>query len=140
MGLFHSRLFQSVLVLAVTFAVFRFAISPPAPWSVITLYMGVVLLALLVYVSSDGDSWRAFVAPLRALLVDDSLLPIRVVVLIVLPLALGYYAYSQAAATAEAPPELRAVHPAPPASISFRGKPIDVQGLENPLRKDTANS
>jgi len=43
-----------------------------------------VLLALLVYVSSDGDSWRAFVAPLRALLVDDSLLPIRVVVMIVL--------------------------------------------------------
>ncbi|MBI2528718.1 MAG: c-type cytochrome [Candidatus Rokubacteria bacterium] len=138
MGLFRSRLFQSVLVLVVTFAVFRFAIRPPAPWSVITLYMGVVLLALLVYVSSDGDSWRAFVAPLRALLVDDSLMPIRVVAMIVLPLGLGYYAYSQAAATVEAPPELRAVHPAPPASISFRGKPLDIQGLDNPLRKDAA--
>ncbi|MGH7372512.1 MAG: c-type cytochrome, partial [Candidatus Methylomirabilales bacterium] len=34
---------------------------------------------------------------------------------------------------------LRAVHPAPPASISFRGKTIDIQGLENPLRKDAAN-
>ncbi len=139
MGLFRSRLFQSVVVLLVTFVVFRFAIRPPAPWSVITLYMGVVLLALLVYVSSDGDSWRAFVAPLRALLVDDSLMPIRVAVMIVLPLCLGYYAFTQASATAEAPPELRAVHPAPPASVSFRGKTLEIQGLDNPLRKDTAN-
>jgi len=139
MGLFRSKLFQVALVLVGTFFVFRFGIRPPAPWSVITLYMGVVLLALLVYVSSDGDSWRAFVAPLRTLLVDDSLIPIRVAAMIVLPLGLGYYAYSQAAAAVEAPPELRAVHPAPPASVSFRGKTIDVQGLENPLRKDAAN-
>ncbi len=139
MNPFRSKLFQSVLVLLATFFVFRFGIQPPAPWSVITLYMGVALLALLVYVSSDGDSWRAFVAPLRALLVDDSLMPIRVAAMIVLPLGLGYYAYSQAAATVEAPPELRAVHPAPPASVSFRGKNIEVQGLENPLRKDAAN-
>ena len=139
MGLFRSKLFQSVLILVGTFLLFRFGIRPPAPWSVITLYMGVVLLALLVYVSSDGDSWRAFVAPLRALLVDDALRPLRVGLMIVLPLGLGYYAYSQAAATVEAPPELRAVHPAPPASVSFRGKTLDVQGLENPLRKDAAN-
>ena len=138
MGLLRSRLFQSVLVLVGAFVVFRFGIRPPAPWSVITLYMGVVFLALLVYVSSDGDSWRAFLAPLRALLVDDSLRPIRVAVMIVLPLCLGYYAYTQAAATVEAPPELRAVHPAPPASISFRGKTIDIQGLDNRLRKDAA--
>jgi DMSO reductase family type II enzyme heme b subunit len=56
-----------------------------------------------------------------------------------LPSLFGYYAYTQAAAKAEAPAELRAVHPAPPVSISFRGKTIDIQGLENPLRKDTAN-
>jgi DMSO reductase family type II enzyme heme b subunit len=139
MGLFRSRLFQSALVLVGAFVVFRFGIRPPAPWSVITLYMGVVLLALLVYVSSDGDTWRAFLAPLRALLVEDSLGPIRVAVMVVLPLCLGYYAYTQAAATVEAPPELRAVHPAPPASISFRGKTMDVQGLDNPLRKGAAD-
>lgn len=139
MGPFRSRLFQSVLVLAVAFAIFRFGIRPPAPWSVITLYMGIVLLALLVYVSSDSDSWRAFLRPLRALLVDDSLIVVRAVLMIVLPLALGYYAYRQAAATVEAPPELRAVHPAPPASISFRGETLAIQGLDNPLREDTAN-
>ena len=67
MNPFRSKLFQVLVVLVGTFLLFRFGLQPPAPWSVITLYMGVVLLALLVYVSSDGDSWRAFMAPLRAL-------------------------------------------------------------------------
>ena len=31
------------------------------------------------------------------------------------------------------------MHPAPPASIQFRGKEITIQGFDNPLRKDQAN-
>ncbi len=139
MGLFRSKFFQAVLVLVAAFLFFRFGISPPAPRSVLSLYMTVVLIAVLVYVSSNSDSWRSFVAPIRAVVVDDSKLTIRIAVMIVLPLLFGYYAYTQAAATIEAPAELRAIHPAPPASITFRGKTIDIQGLENPLRKDTAN-
>jgi DMSO reductase family type II enzyme heme b subunit len=138
MGLLRSRFVQAVLVLVVAFAVFRFGIRPPAPWSVVSLYMGIVLLAVLVYVSSDSDAWRDFLRPLRRVLLDDSALPLLGALMVALPLCLGYYAFTQAAAVAEAPPELRAVHPAPPASISFRGKSMDIQGLENPLRADTA--
>ncbi len=135
----RSKFFQAVLVLVITFAVFRYGIRPPAPWSVVTLYMAIVLLALLVYVSSDSDSWRAFVHPIRSTIVDDSRRTLRFALMALFPLLVGYYAYTQAAAKAEAPPELRAVHPAPPGSISFRGKTIDIQGFENPLRKDAAN-
>lgn len=139
MRVLRSKFLQAVLVLVVMFLLFRFAIRPPVPWSVVTLYMAVVLLAVLVYVSSDSDSWRAFLAPIRSTLVDDSKRPIRFALMGLLPLVAGYYAYLQAAAGFEAPPELRAVHPAPPTSISFRGKSMDIQGLDNPLRKDTAN-
>lgn len=135
----RSKFFQALLILVVAFAIFRFGISPPAPWSVVTLYMAITLLAVLVYISSDSDSWRAFVAPIRSTLIDDSKRWLRLSLMIVTPILAGYYAYTQAAAKVEAPPELRAVHPAPPASISFRGKSIDIQGVENPLRKDTAN-
>src|SRR5947208_3056342 len=38
-----------------------------------------------------------------------------------------------------APAELRAVHPAPPSSIQFRSKEINISGVDNPLRKDAAN-
>ncbi|MGH7472309.1 MAG: c-type cytochrome, partial [Candidatus Methylomirabilales bacterium] len=139
MSLLRSKFLHAALVLLVTFLFFRFGIRPPAPWSVLKLYMAIVLAAVLVYVSSDSDSWRAFLAPIRSTLVDDSRRPIRLAVMVLLPSFFGYYAYTQAAAKVEAPAELRAVHPAPPASISFRRKTIDIQGLENPLRKDAAN-
>src|SRR3990172_7815551 len=140
MSFLRSKSFQAFLVLMGTFLLFRFGIRPPAPWSVLKLYMAIVLVAVLVYVSSDSDSWRAFLAPVRSTLADDSRRPIRFAVMVLLPSFFGYYAYTQAAGKVEAPAELRAVHPAPPASISFRGEPVDIQGLENPPRKDAATS
>jgi mono/diheme cytochrome c family protein len=123
----------------VSFAILRYGIRPPAPWSVLTLYLGIVLLAVLVFASSDSDSWRDFLRPLKATLTEPRLFPLRVGLMVVIPLLLGYYAYTQAAARPQAPPELRAVHPAPPASIQFRGKDIAISGFDNPLRKDQAN-
>src|SRR5881628_2488889 len=138
MNLLRSRFVQAVLILLVAFVVLRFGIRPPAPWSVLTLYMSIVLLAVLVFVSSDSDSWRDFVRPIRETLVNPDRRHMRLGLLIALPLLLGYYAYTQAAAKPQAPPELRAVHPAPPASIQSRGKEIQIAGLDNPLRKDQA--
>ena len=139
MRLLRSRFFQSVLILVVAFCILRYGIRPPAPWSVLTLYMTIVLIAVLVFASSDSDSWRDFLRPIKATLTEPRLRPVRMGLLVVIPLLLGYYAYTQAAARPQSPPELRAVHPAPPAAIQFRGKEIAIAGLENPLRKDQAN-
>src|SRR5213078_1184783 len=139
MGFLRSRFFHVVLILGLAFCIFRFGIRPPAPASVIRLYMTVVLLATLIYVSSDSDSWRNFVRPIRSTLMDPSRRTLRYALMVVVPLLLGYYAYTQAAARPQAPPELRAVHPAPPDTVQFRGKPINISGAENPLRKDQAN-
>jgi mono/diheme cytochrome c family protein len=138
MTFLRSRLFQAALVLVVAFVIFRFGIRPPAPFSVLSLYMGIVLLAVLVYVSSDSDSWRAFLRPLRSTMVDSDKRILRLALMIVIPLLLGYYAYTQAAAKPQAPPELRAVHPAPPDAIQFKGKDFKIAGADNPLRKDAA--
>ena len=138
MSWLRSRFVQAVFILAVAFCLLRFGIRPAAPWSVINIYMLVVFLAVMIYVSSDADSWRSFITPMRSALVDPDKRLVRTILLIAIPLLLGYYAYSQAAAKPQAPPELRAVHPAPPATIQFRGKEINVSGVENPLRKDPA--
>ena len=138
MNLFRSRFLQAAVVVVLAFCALRFGIQPPVPWSVIKIYMFVVLAAVFIYVSSDTDSWRSFLAPIRSTLVDPDRRVLRGALMIVVPLLVGYYAYSQAAARPEAPPELRAVHPAPPASIQFRGKELSIQGLDNPLRKDEA--
>src|SRR5262244_3774398 len=110
MSFLRSRFVQAVLVLVVAFVIFRVGIRPPAPWSVLTLYMSIVLLAVLVYVSSDSDSWRDFMRPIRTTLVAPDKKLTRLAFLVIAPLLLGYYAYTQAAAKPQAPPELRAVH------------------------------
>ncbi len=138
MSFLKSRFFQAVLILVVATLILRFGIRPPAPWSVFTLYMTIVVMAVLVFVSADADSWRSFVRPIRSTLVDPDKRFIRVALFVVIPILLGYYAYTQAAAKPQAPPELRAVHPAPPDTIQFRGKPFNISGAENPLRKDAA--
>src|SRR4029450_98222 len=106
MNLLRSRFAQAALILVAAFVIFRFGIRPPAPWSVLTLYMSIVLLAVLVYVSSDSDSWREFMRPIRSTLVAPDKRLTRLALLIVVPLLLGYYAYTQAAAKPQ-------THPAP---------------------------
>src|SRR6266508_4233590 len=138
MSVLRSGFVQAVLLLVIAFVVLRFGIQPPAPWSVLTLYLSIVLLAVLVFVSSDSDSWREFVRPIRATLVSPDRRHARLGLLIVLPLLLGYYAYTQAAAKPQAPPELRAVHPPPPASIQYRGKEDQIPELDISHRKDQA--
>src|SRR5216117_932432 len=139
MSFLRSRFVQAVLILVLAFVILRFGIRPPAPWSVLTLYMAIIFMAVLIFVSSDRDSWRDFISPIWSTLVRPERRVLRTVLVIVLPLLMGYYAYTQAAARPQAPPELRAVHPAPPAAIQFRVNELTIQGLDNPLRKDQAN-
>jgi mono/diheme cytochrome c family protein len=139
MSFLRSRFVQAVLILVLSAVLLRYGIRPPAPWSVFTLYMAIVFMAVLIFVSSDADSWRGFVRPLWAVLVDRDKRYARYALVIAIPLLLGYYAYTQAAARPQAPPELRAVHPAPPDTIDFRGKPFSISGADNPLRKDQAS-
>jgi mono/diheme cytochrome c family protein len=139
MDFLRSRFAQAVLVLVLAFTLFKFGIRPPVPFSVLTLYMAIVFLATMVYASSNSDAWQSFMQPIRATIVDPRRRPLRIALGVVIPLLLGYYAYTQAAAKPQAPPELRAVHPAPPSTIQFRGKEITIAGVENPLRKDSAN-
>jgi mono/diheme cytochrome c family protein len=139
MTFLRSRFVQAVIILVLSALLLRYGIRPAAPWSVFTLYMAIVLLGVLIFVSSDSDSWRGFMRPLWSVLVDPDKRYLRYAVVVAIPLLLGYYAYTQAAAKPQAPPELRAVHPAPPDSIDFRGKPFNISGAENPLRKDSAS-
>jgi len=72
---------------------------------VLTLYMAIVAMAVLIFVSSDRDSWADFVRPIWATLTEPRYRVTRLALLVAVPLLLGYYAYTQAAARPQAPPE-----------------------------------
>ena len=70
MNVLRSRFFQAVAIFVLAFLVLRFGIHPPAPWSVLSLYLFIIGLALLIFVSSDRDSWREFLQPIWLTLTD----------------------------------------------------------------------
>jgi mono/diheme cytochrome c family protein len=114
----------------------------PTPASILTFYMGITTAVVLLYISSNEETWRQFKRPIVTVLTEQenqSVAITRWAILILLPLLAGYQAYAALQKTVEAPAELRSIHPAPPTTIQFKGKTLNIQGLNNPLRDDQAN-
>src|SRR2546427_11631187 len=97
MSFLRSRFVQAVLVLVLAFVILRFGIRPPAPWSVLTLYMAIIFMAVLIFVSSHRDSWRDFLSPIWSPLVRPEGRGPPTVLVVVLPLLHGYCAFPPAA-------------------------------------------
>jgi mono/diheme cytochrome c family protein len=135
---------QAILLLLVAWILFDFGIrwlpplfgaaSAPVPKSVLLQYMATAAVGILVYVSSDAARWRRFKEPLHAAMVDADKRWVRAALLVTLPALAGFAAWEQTRPRVEAPIQLRSIHPAPPGQITFRGKTLQLTGLENPLR------
>ncbi|HYK83012.1 MAG TPA: cytochrome c [Gemmatimonadales bacterium] len=127
-----------ILVLAyggIVYLVPRLPGSAPVPKSVVLQYMVTVLVGVLIYASSSEARWARFREPIGAVLVEPRLRIWRGVLLGAVTLVVGWLTFGQVNTTVAAPPNLRSIHPAPPAEITFRGKTITLTGLENPLRQ-----
>jgi hypothetical protein len=115
-------------------------IMPPFPGQVITMYMAMSVFSFLIYFSIQEETFKAFLKPVRAVLADDDKRIQRVIIVfIALPLFVGFLTYTKVKPTYEPPVSARIIHPEPPTQMEFKGHTMNVIGLENPLRKDTAN-
>jgi mono/diheme cytochrome c family protein len=133
---------QALLILIVSYAIFRYGITPPIPSSLLYMFMATVVLATALYVSSSEEAFQDFLHPIVATLRAEWWFTkiLRVLVFLLFPAVVGYLTFLKTATTVEAPAELRVIHPAPPNMVEFKGKPINIQNIpENPLRKDQAN-
>lgn len=127
-----------LLVVAYVLIVFGIPLLPGSaivPKSVVLQYMATVFVGVLIWVSDDEARWTRFKEPLHAVLVEPRLKTIRTGLLAAVTLMVGCFTYGQVKASVAAPPNLRSIHPANPAQITFRGKTITLAGLENPLRR-----
>lgn len=136
---------QAVALLLGAYLLFEFGIalvpplvgikSAPIPASVLVQYMLTAVVGILLYVSDQEERWRRFKEPIRAALVDPNKRWIRAALLIVVPISAGFVTYRQVRPSVGAGAQLRSIHPAPPSTISFRGRTMTLAGLENPLRR-----
>src|SRR2546429_7771858 len=120
MRFLRSRFLQAVLLLVLAFVILRFGIRPPAPRSVLSLYMFIISLAVLVFVSSDRDSWRDFIAPIWTTLVPPERRPLPLALLGVPPLLVGGDVYPRAPVEPPVPAAPRAVPAGAAAAIDVR--------------------
>ncbi len=112
----------------------RFGWKVPIPQSVISLYMGIVTLATVAYVTSSRERVQAFTGPLVRLCVDPRRRLILYAVVLGIPALVALAVYQRMNVKLEAPAFGRTIHPAPPDSVNAFGKAFDMAKLDNPYR------
>ena len=130
---------KAAILVTVCYVGLAYGIRPPLPASIIYLYMGLIIVGILSQIGIEDEKLREFIRPIRELLVDEDKARRRIVVFTLLPLAVAFMVFSSTSVSNVPPAELRTVHPAPPATMVFRGRDIELAELENPLRHDSEN-
>lgn len=135
---------RAVVALAATYLCLRFVLPWVAVWiglsqlpaPVPAFAMGIYMLCaaggLLVYVSSDDGRWRSFLAPVVRLFV---LRPgpghrIRLLILCVAPLAVGWMEWQHLSPSADVATAIRLQHPTQPAAYATLVNPTPVLSNE----------
>ncbi len=134
-----SKFTLSFIIVGIVFLILRFGIYPPIPSSLLYFYLVIAIFAVLIYISAGNQSLGEFFRPIKDTIVNPEKRGLRISVFAGLPILVASLTYVNRSGEAPPPAELRSIHPAPPSQIQFRGKSINLDGAENPFRKDKAN-
>jgi hypothetical protein len=112
----------------------RFGFVAPIPSSVVSIYMGIVSLAILAYISSSQERRDEVSGPLVRFMTEKRYTPWLAVMVIALPVLAAANVYVKMSVPIQPPLFSRTVHPASPSEITVHDKKIDLDAGENPFR------
>jgi len=122
------------------YVLFRFGFTAPIPASVVSLYMGIVSIAILAYVSSSQERREEVFRPLVRFMTDTRYTALLVATAIAIPALAAANVYVRMNAPLEPPFFPRTVHPASPATITVHDQTIEIEAGDNPFRHlETSN-
>ena len=122
------------------YVVLRFGFTAPIPASVVKIYMGIVSLAILAYVSSSLERREEVVRPLVRFMTDKRYTALLGATIIAIPVLAAANVYVKMNVPIEPPFFPRTVHPASPSEITVHDKTIDLDAGENPFKPlETSN-
>jgi mono/diheme cytochrome c family protein len=122
------------------YVLLRFGFTVPIPSSVISLYMGIISIAILAYVSSSEERRDAVSGPLVRFMTDKRYTLLLAATVVAIPALAAANVYVKMNTPLEPPFFPRTVHPASPYEITVHDKKIDLDAGENPfLRLETSN-
>ncbi|MEO8503100.1 MAG: cytochrome c [Acidobacteriota bacterium] len=114
------------------FVFLRYGFAVPVPQSVVTLYMGIVTLATVAYITSDRERLHGFTGPLVRLCTDPSRKTLLYAVVVLVPALVAFGVYRRMNVKLEAPAFPRTIHPAPPDTVTVHDKAFDLVHLDSP--------
>jgi hypothetical protein len=115
------------------YVLLRFGFSAPIPASVVSLYMGIVSIAILAYVSSSQERRDEISGPLVRLMTDKRYSMLLGAIVVAIPTLAAANVYVQMNVPLQPPLFSRTVHPASPSSITVHNKNIDLDAGTNPF-------
>ena len=122
------------------YVLLRFGFTAPIPSSVVSLYMGIVSMAILAYVSSSEERREEVAGPLLRFMTDRRYTALLGATVVAIPALAAANVYVQMNVPLEPPLFSRTVHPASPSEITVHDKKIDLDAGENPFRQlETSN-
>jgi len=110
----------------------RFGFIAPIPSSVIAIYMGIVSLAILAYVSSSQQCREDISRPLVRFMTEKRFTALLVATAVAIPALAAANVYVQMSAPIQPPLFSRTIHPASPTETAF-DKKIDLDKGEDPF-------
>jgi hypothetical protein len=122
------------------YVLLRFGFTAPIPASVVSLYMGIVSIAIFAYVSSSEERREEIVRPLVRFMTDKRYTALLGATVVAIPALAAANVYVQMDVPLEPPLFARTVHPASPAEITVHDKKIELDAGDNPFRQlETSN-
>jgi hypothetical protein len=122
------------------YVLLRFGFSAPIPASVVTIYMGIVSIATLAYVSSSEERRREISRPLVRLMTEKRYSMLLAATVVAIPALAAANVYVQMSVPIQPPLFSRTVHPASPSEITVHDKKVVLDAGENPFRQlETSN-
>jgi mono/diheme cytochrome c family protein len=116
------------------YVLLRFGFTAPIPASVVSLYMGIVSIAILAYVSSSQQRREEVSRPLLRFMTERRYTPLLAVTVVAIPALAAANVYVQMNVPLQPALFSRTVHPASPSEITVHDKKIDLDAGENPFR------
>jgi mono/diheme cytochrome c family protein len=135
-----SLLTWAIVWWAGTYVLLRFGFTAPIPASVVSLYMGIVTIAVLAYVSSSEERREEVSRPLIRFMTDKRYTALLGATVVAIPALAAANVYVQMSVPLQPPYFARTVHPASPSEITVHDKKIAIDAGDNPFRQlETSN-
>jgi len=122
------------------YVLLRFGFATPIPASVISIYMGIVSLALLAYLSSSEHRREEVSRPLIRFVTEKRYTALLGATAVAVPALAAANVYVRMNLPLEPPFFPRTIHPASPSEITVHDKTIAIDAGDNPFRTlETSN-